>query len=69
MLLLLGLVNGFTGLKLAEAKGGLYVAYGVVAGLFAAAYVGIWYFARQRKEAGGGVGDGEVELREGTQDN
>ncbi|KAH7068898.1 integral membrane protein [Paraphoma chrysanthemicola] len=65
VLLILGLVNGFTGLKLAKAKGGLYAAYGVVAGVFVAAYIGIWYFVRRRKNAV--CGDGEVELRERAQ--
>ncbi|KAF2797492.1 hypothetical protein K505DRAFT_358369 [Melanomma pulvis-pyrius CBS 109.77] len=43
LLLLLGFINGITGLRLSKNKNSAYIAYGVVAGLFGVAYAGVWY--------------------------
>ncbi|PSN70742.1 hypothetical protein BS50DRAFT_267089 [Corynespora cassiicola Philippines] len=50
-LLILGLINGGTGLKLADNTTAGGIVYGVVAGLVGITYAGVWYWSkRQRNE-------------------
>jgi hypothetical protein len=51
VLLLLGLINGITGVQLSKNKSPAYIAYGVIAGVFLVAYVGIVYLKNRRVQA------------------
>lgn len=51
ILLVLSVINGGTGLKLSDNTTAGGIVYGVIAGLVAIAYVGVWWWSKQvRKE-------------------
>lgn len=50
LLLLLGVINGITGLQLSKEKSSAYIAYGTIAGVFAVIYVGIAYLKNRKVE-------------------
>jgi hypothetical protein len=51
LLLLLGLINGITGLQLSKNKSSAYIVYGVVSAVFLVVYVGIVYLKNRKVEA------------------
>lgn len=48
VLLVLGVITGGTGLKLADNTTGGDIAYGVVAGLVIVAYAGVWFWSKRQ---------------------
>ena len=51
VLLVLGVINGGTGLKLSNNTTSGGIAYGVVAGVLTTIYVGIWWWSKRAKDA------------------
>jgi hypothetical protein len=51
LLLLLGFINGITGLRLSKNKSSAYIAYGVVAGLCGFIYAGMLYLKNRKQKA------------------
>lgn len=50
-LLVLGVINGGTGLSLSNNTTRGRIAYGIVAGVLTAIYVSIWWWSKKAKEA------------------
>lgn len=48
---MLGLINGGTGLKLADNTKGGSIAYGVVAGIMVVVYFGIWFLSKRQAKS------------------
>ncbi|OAL50047.1 hypothetical protein IQ07DRAFT_653228 [Pyrenochaeta sp. DS3sAY3a] len=62
IILVLGFINGGTGLKLSEAGNAGYITYGVLSGIIGVLYVGVWYLKVRRAQTA--IAGEETELRE-----
>lgn len=62
IILILGFINGGTGLNLSQAGNPGYIAYGVLSGIIGVLYIGVWYFKVRRAQTV--IAGEETELRE-----
>lgn len=50
VILVLGFINGGTGLRLSKAGNAGYIAYGVISGAIGILYIGVWYMKVHRAQ-------------------